>query len=79
VGAPTEFRFLCGAEWRDGREREVYIDHRGRVNAKPVEYTCRFKCRSCRADYVLDYEKVKARVRRALQYGRLELILGEDL
>jgi hypothetical protein len=82
VGAPAEFQFLCGRCWRDGRDRQVYIDHRERERvgrALPVVFTCRFKCRSCPADYVADYGTVKARVQRALASGRIQLILGEDL
>jgi len=79
VGAAPGFRFLCGVCWRNGREREVYIDHGDRVEALAWEYTSRFKCRSCPADYNRHFGKLKARVRLACQYGRRELILGEDL
>jgi hypothetical protein len=82
VGAPDGFRFLCGACLPSRGETEVYIDHREREDrgeALAWKHTSHFKCKRCPADYNRDFGKVTARVRKALQHGRMELILGEDL
>jgi hypothetical protein len=84
LGAPKDFRFLCGVEWREGRDIECFLryppENLSGDKARAVAHTFRVACERRRQHvYVHDYDAVKAAVRRKLASGGRELILGEDL